>query len=399
LTGNASMAFATSQSKTVDNAIAAAIGPSMPSRGSGGSVVQALLASPAWSLPKSTRSFVNAFFKRQVAKAKQQGDDTTQPPVGQGTFTTLSLIGLGLTTESTFAAASKGFPVSSTQDVVNYVYNGLGFPKYLGETISGLAKSGIGKSLGTKLGLPQTAVKNLGGFTDAGWFKGIGSAYYGAGAFGNFLQAGDDFHNSDKVAGIADLVEGVGNLLNAAKPLIAEEIGATAGETAGAIGSGLGWLAVLGGLLYQGIKSGEEQQAYANDSANFLQRGLGLNSNLAQDLSLPGQSAQAAAALQAYSTHFNMSRGELLSQLNREPIDKALLFVSEAAGIPTQPGGGYAASRPGDRPGQVGFHNVVITVGDKGPHTSYTESVPNQADSLLQLRYWADYLFGKNQVG
>jgi len=34
---------------------------------------------------------------------------------------------------------------------------------------------------------------------------------------------------------------------------------------------------------------------------------------------------------------------------------------------------------------------------DKG--REFETHLPNQADSLRQLEYWADYLFGQNKVG
>jgi hypothetical protein len=49
-----------------------------------------------------------------------------------------------------------------------------------------------------------------------------------------------------------------------------------------------------------------------------------------------------------------------------------------------------------DDPKQVGTH-MVTEPGDKGHN--YNLNVDYQADSLRQLSYWADYLFGKNGLG
>jgi len=77
----------------VRSAVAAALSaPPTSSGGGAGSVVQALLASPAWSIPKSTRSFMNAWFKHQDAQTKALSGT---PNTAKGTFTVLSAVGLG----------------------------------------------------------------------------------------------------------------------------------------------------------------------------------------------------------------------------------------------------------------------------------------------------------------
>jgi hypothetical protein len=64
--------------------------------------------------------------------------------------------------------------------------------------------------------------------------------------------------------------------------------------------------------------------------------------------------------------------------------------------MPKQPSGQYAVSLPTDSPKQVGTH-VVWELLDKG--RKFETHLPNQADSLRQLKYWADHLFGQNKVG
>jgi hypothetical protein len=59
--------------------------------------------------------------------------------------------------------------------------------------------------------------------------------------------------------------------------------------------------------------------------------------------------------------------------------------------MPKQSNGKYAVSLPTDNPHDV--HEILI--GGRGPGAR----VRAQADSLRQLNYWADYLFGPNQVG
>ena len=62
--------------------------------------------------------------------------------------------------------------------------------------------------------------------------------------------------------------------------------------------------------------------------------------------------------------------------------------------MPQKSKGRYAASLPSDNPNQVGTHMVIQGAG----RFAVPKQVPYQADSLRQLKYWADYLFGANQV-
>jgi hypothetical protein len=353
---------------------------------------------------------VNALFKAHNAQAKGAG---ASPRWSQGTFATLSLVGLGLTAETAWA---KGFSASTPEDFANSVYTALGFGKCTGEVISGLAKTNIIQNLVKNnsafsfvagatadksklyLNLPNGQQFELTNLTKAGWFKALGSAYYGAGALASVLEASDEFSNGDNIGGGLDVAEAVGNGLNAAKPLIEEAFGEVAGEAAGAIGSGIGVVAVLGILIYQGVKSAQARQAYQDDSAKFLQQGLELKPDLAKALSAPsGQSdgSSASAALQAYAGAYHLTPAQLMQKLNQEPLDKVKQFIDEAANMPTQSNGSYAPSLATDDPHQVGSHLVWRAAG----RTAVQQSVPYQADSLRQLKYWADYLFGKDQVG
>jgi LysM repeat protein len=422
LTGDHSAGFAVSRSAVLHNAVAAALStPSASGGGGAGSVVQAMLASPAWSIPKSTRSFINAWFKHQDAQTKAL---SATPSTAKGTFTALSAVGLGLSVESVIAKHFN-LPFSSVQDKANTFYTLLGFGKYGGETISGLAKQG-------KLGDSKFATNYLAKeLTKTPWFKTLGSAYYGFGALGSALQAYTDASNGDPTAAGIDSLEAFGNFLNAAKPLVgqlakqfpalanfipgatteaaATEAAAAAGasvtdlvaegaaEAIGAWGSGFGLLALGGDLIYEGIKSGLDARAYENDSTQFLQQsGLGLNPDMVDELSLPGLSGPASGALQTYAGANHISAAQLLQKLNHEPADKAIEFIDEAAFMPKQSNGQYAVSLSSDDPKQVGTH-MVTEPGDKGHN--YNLNVDYQADSLRQLSYWADYLFGKNGLG
>ena len=73
-------------------------------------------------------------------------------------------------------------------------------------------------------------------------------------------------------------------------------------------------LAVIGQLFYSAISSSDEQQAFQQDGIKFLQQGLGLNFDLAQELTWPGgQSTSASNALQAYADRYHMPVKQILS--------------------------------------------------------------------------------------
>jgi LysM repeat protein len=123
LTGDHSAGFAVSRSAALHNAVAAALStPSASGGGGAGSVVQAMLASPAWSIPKSTRSFINAWFKHQDAQTKALSGT---PSTAKGTFTALSAVGLGLSVESVIAKHFN-LPFSSVQDKANTLLHAAG---------------------------------------------------------------------------------------------------------------------------------------------------------------------------------------------------------------------------------------------------------------------------------
>lgn len=175
-----------------------------------------------------------------------------------------------------------------------------------------------------------------------------------------------------------------------ARQTLADLIAEGAAEAIGAWGSGIGLVALGGELMYDGIKSALDSNAYEADSTKFLQQSdLGLNPGILGELSLPGLSGPASDGLQAYASAYDMT---ILQKLNHEPGDKAVDFIDEAAGMP-QSDGHYTASLPTDDPKQVGTL-MVPEPGDKGHN--YDVSVAYQADSLRQLNYWATYLFGEN---
>ena len=101
------------------------------------------------------------------------------------------------------------------------------------------------------------------------------------------------------------------------------------------------------------------------------------------------------ALFQDIRRHFPITSQAQDAWAVQKGVNAAVEFINEAAGMP-QSHGHYAASLPSDDPGQVGTH-MVTEPGDKGH--SYNVNVDYQADSLRQLNYWANYLFGQNGLG
>jgi hypothetical protein len=184
------------------NAIAAALVHGMPGQPSG-SVANGILASQAWSVARYTRRFVNNLLKTL------NSNGTTS--VSEGTFTTLFALGRLGSVEN--AAGRGGFLLSSPEDVAASAYNALGIFKFAGDVMSGLAKEQIGQALAAKVGILTNALNKLANLSKYTWFKGVNSAFFGAGALANFLQAGLDFDNGDEGAGVAEIFEGVGGSL------------------------------------------------------------------------------------------------------------------------------------------------------------------------------------------
>lgn len=398
--------FALSRSTSVNNAIVnAGVGLSVPSTLSGGageSVAQALLASPVWSLPRSWRSAVNNTLK-YLTKSQKFPNVSVSP----GTFTTLGAVGLVLTT----ANLVGNFSFSSFQKAANTIYAGLGIPKYLGDVISNFAKTDIANTIlvqnivnripgftaitnenGTQLNFQPTDT-DLTELTKTPLFKTIGSTYYGFGALASVYEAADDVNGGDTGGAVFSSLEAFGNALNAAKPLAEEAFGDVIAEGFGAFGSGIGAAAVVGQLIYDGVKSAEATQAYKNDTAQFLRQGLGLNPKLASELSAdpstPGVLAQ-------YAAKYSMKPGQLLLDLNKVPSQYDVAqFINEAQEVP-ELNGNYVPSQLYDSPNPTVEEQYIV-----GPN-GQTElvHVPLRADSLTQLHYWADFLFsGKNRLG
>jgi hypothetical protein len=175
----------------------------------------------------------------------------------------------------------------------------------------------------------------------------IGSAYYGAGALANVLEAEDEFSHGDDVDGGFDVAEALANVANASKPIVEELVAEAAAEQVGAAGAGF----VAAQLMYDAIKNADETQAYQGASAKFLPQGFGLNPALAQALSAPSDQSNGATAsivLREYARAYHMSARQLLQKLNREPIDNVMQFIDETANMPTQASGRYAVFLPSD---------------------------------------------------
>jgi hypothetical protein len=408
--------FALSRSTSVSSAIVnAGVGLSMPSTpggGAGQSVAQALLASPVWSLPRSWRSALNNTLK-YLTKSNKFPNISVSP----GTFTTLGAVGLVLTT----ANLVGNFSFASFHKAASTIYAGLGIPKYLGDVISTFAKTNIANSIlvqnfvnsipGVTLTMGDTPAANelklsktlpsffqpqdgdLTQLTKTPFFKTIGSTYYGFGALASVYEAADEVNAGDNGDAVFSSLEAFGNALNAAKPLAEEAWGDMIAEGFGAAGSIIGGAAVLGQLIYDGVRSAEAIEAYKNDTAQFLRQGLGLNPKLANELSADPSTP---GVLEQYAKKYDLKPGQLLLDLNKVPSQYDVAqFIDQAQGVP-QLNGNYVSSQLGDTPNPTVLEQYIV-----GPN-GQTElvHVPLRSDSLTQLHYWADFLFsGNNRLG
>jgi hypothetical protein len=411
LTGtNAYALFALSQSTKLNSAIAAALDPPLPRTVNGGSVAEALrafMASPAWGPPKAFRTFANNLGKLGNALAKAR---SLPPKYPEKVFTTLAFIGLVFDTHTTLMRG--GFPASTLQEFLGSLYTGLGFIRFPGEVISGLAKEEIfqiwlrdhpilgpafelddtGKSPVLSLKLPGGGRFGLSTLAEDLRFKIlIASSFFNVEALFNFGEAIKAWEERDRLGAGLYAALALGNLSTGAKPFTEMLFGRVASEASGSFGSGMGSAAAVALLGYQGVKYIEAIAAYEADSSRFLQQGLGLKPDLAHALSVPrgrNDGPLASAALRAYAEAYNIPLTELLLRLDRAPIGAAIQFIDTAADVPQQFDGTYAKSSWYDSPSKVGFRPLEPVVN--GDPWARLERYP--ANSLRQLYYWADYL-------
>jgi hypothetical protein len=407
LTGNDNAAaFAVSQSGRLNTAIANTLFPLMEQLGGGGSGWQSW---PGWSSLGSSRSVFSAGTK---AASKQGG---MLFPGGSLSGTTAnwlslggSLLGLGLSARN--AAANWGSTFKSAPDAVNSIYSGLGFGKYIGETYSGLAKLNKlpnllnynnpedGGSAAAKFFFGEDAAD----LTNSPAFKTLGFFYYGAGAFVAGAAAADDANNGN-VETTLDAAEALGNAGNAVKPLLGvfTDLSEGALEEIGLASSGLGLLATAASLGWQLWGAAKQEAANTADNAKFLERGLGLTPDLAQALAAPvGSSPSLVPALEQYARANGMTPGELLlklnhfAKLNRGYLSNIDQFIFQASRMPIS-NGTIPSTAPTD-----GDNSSIKTAIEDPTKTGQTDLVdePLPAESLAQLKHWAQVLFG-NQLG
>jgi hypothetical protein len=308
----------------------------------------------------------------------------------------LSIFGLGLTARN---AATIGFPFSSPQQAASSIYTALGFAKYSGETLSGAAKfSSIANSnwFPSKIaGIPTDQL------TDQPAFKALGVFYYGAGAFAAGTAA-VDASNHDWIPTALDSAQALGNAGNAVKPLLVlAGVGEGVIEDIATAASGIGLVATAGSVIWEMVNSARATAAYQSDSSRFLERGLGLNPHLTQDLAGQfGAYPSLSAALQQYAKANGMTPGQLLLKLNDVhtargyPQTNVDQFLFQAARMPMQSNGKFSSSAPGDYGSSTTMKTEIF--GPNGEAEVIAEPYP--AQSLNQLKYWAQVLFG-NQLG
>jgi len=396
--GDNGVVFAVSQSSRLNSALSSTLLPLVAQKeGSNG-----WQDWPGWSSLRSGRSLASATQKNMVKGriVPQKFSEEAHNAAAVG----LSALGLGLTGVNVYA--NGGFHWSSPTQAVYSVYSGLGFFKYGGEAYSSLAKANwLPNSLqytNSKDSTASNVLKFVFGkdgenLTKSPAFKSLGFFYYGAGAFAAGAEALDDA-NSDPVAAGFDSAEALGNAGNAAKPIVEELFGSELAEDVGFVSSGIGLIAAAGSLGWQMYSDWRANDAYRSASSDFLKDGLGINPQLGQLLTnLPSNTS---AALQQYAAAYHTTPGHLLTELNTEwnehKADNVSQFLFQASRMPAQSNGTYARTQPildGERNSsemkmQIVRNDKVVTVPE-----------PLTADSLGQLNYWSDVLFGNNQVG
>jgi hypothetical protein len=103
--------------------------------------------------------------------------------------------------------------------------------------------------------------------------------------------------------------------------------------------------------------------------------------------------------LQQYAKAYHVTPGQLLSELNtqwnQEKVSNVDQFLYQASRMIPQSNGTYARNQPILDGQRSGSQEIQIVKNGK------VETVPEPfpAESLGQLNYWADVLFGNNQVG
>jgi LysM domain len=388
--GDNAAAFAVSRSTSLNTAVANALFP-VAAKASAGQSSQTW---PGWSVIQSARSAASASQKNIKASSTKIfstfGSSTAHNVVSLG----LSVAGLGLTARN---AATIGFPFSSPEQAASSIYTALGFGKYAGETLSGAAKF-------SKIANSKWFPSKIGGIptdqlTDQPAFKALGVFYYGAGAFAAGAAA-VDASNHDWIPTALDSAQALGNAGNALKPLLALASADVAEDVATAA-SGIGLVATAGSVIWQMVNSARATDAYRSDNTKFLEQGLGLNSGLAQALAGPGGSSPSLVpALQQYARANGMTPGQLLLKLNDVhtargyPLTNVDQFLYQASRMPMQSNGAFPSSVPGDY-GSSQISKIEI-FGPNGQGEVVPEPLP--AESLNQLNYWAQVLFG-NQLG
>jgi hypothetical protein len=359
----------------------------------------------------------------------------------------LSAAGLVLTLYNgiTAALSQKISFTNPGQDVKNFlqqgfqqqaydVYTGLGFAKYSGEIYSILGKDANKGAFQLYDGFqPKSSFlkKFLGadadGLKNSIAFKSLGVLYYGVGTVSSIAQALQALSgpNANDVVAMLYLGQAAGNLGNAIKPFVeglpqsvfdalpqslttalpgagtAVDVGALAEDIAG-VSSFVGLFATIGLIGYQVYQGSQRQNANIGENAQFLEQGLGLNPNLAHALAAPANSEPSLLpALEQYAKANDMTPGELLlklnhfANLNRGYLSSINQFFFEASRMPPQSNGKFASMAPGDYGNSSSLAPMVI----EGPNgRAETVPTPLPAESLSQLKYWVQVLFG-NQVG
>lgn len=215
-------------------------------------------------------------------------------------------------------------------------------------------------------------------------------------------RLGDDMRRNGDTAGAIDLYRAASQT----NPHDAAPLGRDAGadtaingafDWAGPVGAGLSLLAQFGLVFKSALDQKNAQNALQSQGQQFLEDGLGLRPAVANQLAdvSDNQHQGPASVLLAYAHQYDIQPSALLKYLNgKNPNDVGnLVYVAEL--MTPNKDGQYQATSPSDthnnpyQPG-VPFANTVPDFGDS------TGDLPNNPESLRQIQYWMETIFGPN---
>jgi hypothetical protein len=356
------------------------------------------------SLSRSTRTLLSS-----LGKAQNLGIIS----LSSGAKLTLSGLGLVLSADGVYSELSHPGPIDAG-GLAEVFYDGLGFVKYGREAAVALATRGAL----AKLQLNNDIINSIKAWKENATSKLFKGPYYLVAALADTLDAIQDARSGDYPNAIIDGVSGYGSLLLATQEnVVGKSLAAyivanssidlsedAVAELFGPIGATITVLAQVAALGLDIYRQNEARDAFERDGQQFLEDALHLRPPIASALaSVGGPNLGPAQALLDYAQQYHIPPGQLLTFLNtKNPVD-VQNFVYLCENLSPQKGGTYAPTSPSD------YHPLDYQPGGpfvarpspreyvslpSGPRNLY----PPSPQSLRQLRYWAEAIFGANSV-